>query len=200
MPQLPEGQPGDSVISNPEMLYTHSIAIHATPSTIFPWILQVGKGRGGWYTPRSWEYVLPKKAHASRSVNEECTKLKAGDVVLDYGFDEKEDTFEVVEIKDPRRDVVKQGGPDGALVYKSERYGTVFSWALLVHDLGGESVDAARRREGWSEVTLRFRGRIQRTGWQRKMLVFGGGWMDWMTTWPMLRGLKERCEEEQKSR
>ena len=134
--------------------------------------------------------------YASRSINAEWTKLKVGDVVKDYGFDENEDVFEVTEIDDPRK--TEKG--NGALVYKSERYGTVFTWALLVRDLGGEGVDSGRRKEGWSEVTLRFRGRIQRTRWQRTMLVWGGGWMDWVTTWPMLRGLKERCEEGQKAR
>ena len=134
--------------------------------------------------------------HASRSVNAEWTGLRVGDVVKDYGFNEKEDVFEVVGIDDP----AKTGKGSGALVYKSERYGTVFSWALLVRDLGGESGDGTRSKDGWSEVTLRFRGRIQRTGWQRSTLVWGGGWMDWATTWPMLRGLKERCETEQKSR
>ena len=172
------------------MLYTHSITIHAPPSTIFPWILQLGKQRGGWYVPASWERVLPEPMHASRRIDAEWTGLKVGDVVKDYGFDEKEDVFEVVEIDDPR----KIGKGEGALVYKSERYGTVFTWALLVRDLGGKVVDVEKRKEGWSEVTLRFRGRIQRTGWQRSMLVWGGGWMDWATTWPMLRGLKERCE------
>jgi hypothetical protein len=183
-PNMSTPQPGDALIPSPEMLYTHAIAIHASPRTIFPWILQLGKARGGWYLPASWERFLPKSMHASRSINPAWTGLKVGDIVKDYGFDEKEDVFEVAEIVD--------GGQDGrrALVYKSERYGTVFTWAIVVDDLG----DAGR--EGWSEVTLRFRGRIQRTGWQRKVLVWGGGWMDWATTWPMLRGLKERCERE----
>ena len=202
----PELLPGDTLIPAAEMLYTHSVAIHANPHTIFPWILQLGKGRGGWYLPRSWERVLPRSTHATRNLNREWTRLEVGDIVADYGFGgEKgeEDVFEVVEIIHPTQsppstsegEVGDDGnGVDAALVYKSERYGTVFTWALVVRS------DREEGREGWSQVTLRFRGRIQRTGWQRTMLVWGGGWMDWATTWPMLRGLRERCEEMERAR
>ena len=167
--------PGDDIIPAPEMHYNHGIAVHAPSSVVFPWILQLGKGRGGWYMPAPWERILPKSMHASRKINPAWTQLRVGDRVEDYGFNPQEDWFEVAEIV-----------PDRALVYKSERYGTIFTWAILVDDLDG--------REGWSEVRLRFRGRIQSTGLQRRLLVFGGGWMDWATTWPMLRGLKERAQ------
>jgi hypothetical protein len=92
----------------------------------------------------------------------------------------------------------------GALVYKSHRYGTDFTWTIVVRGISVEgeisSKDGETKEQSLSLVTLRFRGRIQRTGWQRKMLVWGGGLMDWITTWPMLRGLKERCEDEHKKR
>ena len=155
------------------MHYNHVKRIRAPPSAIFPWLLQLGKGRGGWYLPRSFERVLPKSMHASRSLNPAWTALSVGDRVEDYGFDEKEDFFIAAEIL-----------PNEALVYKSERYGTIFTWALIVE----------QKEEEWSEVRLRFRGKIQRTGWQRKLLVWGGGWMDWFSAAPMIAGLKERVE------
>lgn len=95
--------------------------------------------------------------------------------MADYGFNEVEDVFDVAEIK-----------VNEALVYESERYGTIFTWALILEPKDG----------GATDLRLRFRGRIQRTGWQRKLLVFGGGFMDWATTAPMLAGLKERAESE----
>lgn len=158
------------------MHYNHGIKVNAPSEAVFPWVLQLGKGRGGWYLPASWERVLPKSMHASRKINSAWVDLRVGDRVEDYGFDPKEDWFEVAEIV-----------PGKALVYSSERYGTIFTWTILVDDIPNQP--------GWSEVKLRFRGRIQRTGLQRKLLVVGGGWMDWLTTWPMLRGLKERAEK-----
>ena len=198
MPPQPSTLPGDALIPSPEMLYTHSIPVSVPVSIVFPWILQLGKSRGGWYLPSSWERVLPRSIHAARQINPAWTALKVGDVVPDYGFSEA-DFFVVSEIVE--FDVEGQEGK--ALVYKSERYGTVFSWSIIVRDIsvpiGGDTygglIDGHQ-----SEVILRFRGRVQRTGWQKIALVWGGGVMDWATTWPMLRGLKERAEQDYRSR
>jgi hypothetical protein len=141
--------------------------------------------------------------------------------VKDYGFNEVEDVFEVADVVYPGAGKGLKGGSEernldasgtpivwgkglGALVYKSHRYGTDFTWTIVVSDVSVQGEDGNRDGETQgrplSLVTLRFRGRIQRTGWQRKVLVWGGGWMDWITTWPMLRGLKERCEDEYRKR
>lgn len=165
--------PGDEIISQPEMHYNQLKRINALPKDIFPWVLQLGKGRGGWYLPASWERWLSAGWAASRTINSEWQKLQVGDRVADYGFD-KNDYFDVVHIDHQNT----------TLVYKSERLGTVFTWALIVNSVG----------EGVSEVRLRFRGRIQRTGFRRKLLVWFGHFADWASTAPMLAGLKERAE------
>ena len=114
---LPEGPyPGDTVIPEAVMVYDQTRLIHVPPKDVWPWVMQVGKGRGGWYTPKSWERVLPLNMHASRTVIPEWQQLKPGDRVDDYGFS-PEDYFIV-------SDVV----PEKALIYKSDRYGAQFSW------------------------------------------------------------------------
>lgn len=171
--------PGDDLIPDAVMVYDHrSRHIHAPPPAVWPWVVQVGKGRGGWYLPSSFEKLLPSKWRASRTINPTWQALAVGDRVADYGFNEKEDWFDVAILE--REEV---------LVFRSERYGTVFTWALLMEPQvseGGANVGTV--------VHLRFRGRILRTGWQRKALVAGGRWMDWITTAPMLAGLAERAE------
>ena len=42
---------------------------------------------------------------------------------------------------------------------------------------------------------LRFRGKIAATGLKRRVLVWGGGVLDHITTAPMLAGLAERAEK-----
>lgn len=165
---------GDEIIASPEMHYNHTTKIKASPAEIFPWVLQVGKGRGGWYLPATWERWLPQAWAASRTINPEWQKLNPGDVVPDYGFS-KDDYFEVAHVDHK----------NATLVYKSERMGTIFTWSLIVTQL----------EDGLSELRLRFRGRIQRTGLSRRLLVAGGSFMDWITTAPMLAGLKERAEK-----
>lgn len=101
--------------------------------------------------------------HASRAVNPEWQTLKAGDRVDDYGFS-PDDYFIVEEIR-----------PESALVYSSERYGALFSWSLILH----------AQAEGQTLLHLRFRGKIAARGLKRRLIVWGGGWMDHLTTRPV---------------
>ena len=70
--------------------------------------------------------------------------------------------------------------PPKALIFGTERFGTVFTWALLLESEG----------EG-SKLHLRFRGDVRSVGWRRTALVFVGDWLDWVITVPMLAGLAE---------
>ena len=42
--------PGEDLIPNPTWGFTHAITIAAAPEQVWPWIAQVGQGRGGFYT------------------------------------------------------------------------------------------------------------------------------------------------------
>lgn len=172
--KMAQQYPGDEIIPNPEMHYNHTKQIRASPEDIFPWVLQVGKGRGGWYLPAFWERFLPSSWPAARSINPAWQNLQVGDRVADYGFS-ADDYFDVAYI-DREKTI---------LVYKSERMGTIFTWSLIVSRINTEM----------SELRLRFRGRIQRQGIGRRLLVLFGGFADWATTAPMLAGLKERAEK-----
>jgi hypothetical protein len=164
--------PDDDTIPDATMIYNRKKLIQAAPGDVFPWIVQLGKNRGGWYLASFWQRLIPKSWHPSWTTEQRRQDLKVGDRVADYGFSE-DDYFDVVEIERPH-----------TLVCKSERLGTVYTWALL-----------CPRDEGRAtEVHLRFRGRLQSTGWKRWLIVFGGDIADRLTTAPMLAGLAERCE------
>ena len=168
---------GDSLIPDAIMVYDHrSRLIHAPSSTVWPWIVQVGKGRGGWYLPSAYEHFLPTRWRAARTINPKWQELAVGDRVPDYGFS-SEDYFDVAMLEEREW-----------LAYKSDRYGTSFTWALLLEPVRHQDEEIG------VVVHLRFRGRIERTGWQRRALVWSGRWMDWLTTKPMLAGLAERAE------
>lgn len=42
--------PGDSLVSGPHMMATRAVTIHAAPAAVWPWIVQIGSGRAGWYS------------------------------------------------------------------------------------------------------------------------------------------------------
>jgi hypothetical protein len=63
--------PGDSLISEPHFAPTRSITIAAPPTAVWPWIVQMGYGRAGWYSydrldnagRRSASVILPQYQH-----------------------------------------------------------------------------------------------------------------------------------------
>src|SRR5512140_3676059 len=42
--------PWDELVLSPNIGYTRGISIHASPEQIYPWIAQIGAGKGGWYS------------------------------------------------------------------------------------------------------------------------------------------------------
>lgn len=176
---LPEGPfPGDDLLPTAPMVYDQVRTINAPRSEIWPWLLQLGKGRAGWYCPASWEKWMPASWPAARAINPERQNLAIGDRVEDYGFNAEEDFFIVAAVE-----------PERALVFTSERYGAVFTWSLLLHEVEPDAEGVAR-----TVVHLRFRGQIAATGVKRRVIVWGGGVLDHLTTAPLLAGLAERVE------
>jgi hypothetical protein len=162
--------PSDDVVPDAAMVYNRTRLLKARPEVIFPLIVQVGRRRGGWYLPSFWEQLLPPSWRASRTIEPQWQALRVRVRGADYG---KDQWFEVISINPPH-----------SLVFASERFGTVFTWALLL----------CPKTEDSSEVHLRFRGRIHSGSWRRQLIVFGGELLDWATASPMLAGLSERAE------
>ena len=42
--------PGDGIVAKPQFVITHGITIDARPESVWPWLVQMGWHRGGWYT------------------------------------------------------------------------------------------------------------------------------------------------------
>lgn len=70
--------PGDDMVQAPTFNATRAISIGAPPERVWPWLVQVGTRRAGWY---SYD-LLDNLGHASaRTVIPELQGLAAGDVV-----------------------------------------------------------------------------------------------------------------------
>jgi len=42
--------PGDDLIADPLQSLTHAITVRCAPEQVWPWLAQMGAGRGGWYS------------------------------------------------------------------------------------------------------------------------------------------------------
>lgn len=50
--------PGDAFVTDPRWSYTLAVAVHAPPENVWPWVAQLGQGRGGFYTYQSLENMM----------------------------------------------------------------------------------------------------------------------------------------------
>jgi hypothetical protein len=70
--------PGDEVVPNPTFNATRAITIAARPDQIWPWLLQVGVKRAGWYSyDRLDNFGLP----SAREIIPAFQRVAIGDVV-----------------------------------------------------------------------------------------------------------------------
>ena len=109
--------PGDEFIAHPMVDWTRGVTARAAPEQIWPWLAQMGYGRGGWYTPQwvdlfanRWVFGVrhPFPASASRLLPE-FQHVAIGDLICD-GPDYAS-YFRVLRVD-----------PQHALVYRSIRH------------------------------------------------------------------------------
>ncbi|HET6652297.1 MAG TPA: hypothetical protein VFH10_06615 [Nocardioides sp.] len=91
--------PGDGLVRCPQTVANHAVTIPAPPGRVWPWLVQMGWRRGGWYTAR-WVDVLmfPANAPSADRVLAECQRLEVGDFIPD-GPPETECGFVVREVR-----------------------------------------------------------------------------------------------------
>lgn len=72
--------PGDERVEHPKINVTHAITIDAPPEKVYPWLVQMGQGRGGLYTYTWLENALFKlNMHNADRIMPEFQNLKVGD-------------------------------------------------------------------------------------------------------------------------
>jgi hypothetical protein len=71
--------PGDELVPNPKWEYTHAITIDASISETWPWIVQIGQGRGGFYSYESLENLVGCSIYNTTKIMPEFQDLKVGD-------------------------------------------------------------------------------------------------------------------------
>jgi len=73
--------PGDSVLPNASSAATRAITIHAPPERVWPWIAQIGQGRGGLYSYTWLENLVGCQIVNADRIHPEWQDIKPGDGV-----------------------------------------------------------------------------------------------------------------------
>ncbi|MGE0170333.1 hypothetical protein [Nocardioides sp.] len=72
---------GDDLVGEPRYRSTHAVTIGAPPEAVWPWLVQIGQGRGGLYSYDWLENLLGLDIHSANSIDPRLQELAVGDVV-----------------------------------------------------------------------------------------------------------------------
>jgi hypothetical protein len=73
--------PGDDLVPTPKLGYTRAITVEAPPQAVWPWLVQIGQGRGGLYSFDGLENLVGCRIHSADRVLAEHQGLRPGDLV-----------------------------------------------------------------------------------------------------------------------
>ena len=73
--------PGDELVADPDLGYTRAVTIAAAPERVWPWLAQIGQGRGGLYSFDGLENLVRCDIHSSDRILPEHQQLDPGDLI-----------------------------------------------------------------------------------------------------------------------
>lgn len=121
--------PGDDLVSEPKWSYTLGISIDAAPEKVWPWIAQIGQGRGAFYTYETLENMVGCNVSNTTEILPEFQHPRVGDSVYLHP-----DTPPLsMVIVDPPHALILEGAP--AEVGDTESWGRS-TWQFVISDSG----------------------------------------------------------------
>ena len=165
--------PGDDLLPTPDLTATRSATIAATPAEVWPWIAQLGQGRGGFYTYDRIENLVGADIHSANKILPECQHPQIGDDIR-----LAPEVALSVAILEPDRALVLRGGiPIGKMQAPYD-----FTWAFIL----SERPDRSTR--------LIVRERYLYAHRWAALLVEPTEVISFVMTRRMFQGIKERAE------
>jgi hypothetical protein len=77
--------PGDELVPQPDWGYEHAISIDAPASAVWPWLVQLGQGRGGFYSYEGLENLAGCQIRNVAEIRPELQSLSVGDKIILHG-------------------------------------------------------------------------------------------------------------------
>jgi hypothetical protein len=176
-----EELPGDDLITRAALQTTRAIDIDAGTGDVWPWLVQMGQGRGGFYTYTPIENLIGARIRNLDRIEPSLQKLEVGDRIRltpeIYLGRIPGQYYTVREIRPPRTLVMSQELPTGGLS----------SWTFELRPLDGGRTRLLVR--GRSSAPAGAREKIAR---ELELTVLEPGYF--LMERGMLRGLRTRAE------
>jgi len=177
--------PGDDLVPQSKGGYTHAVTIRASTAKVWPWLVQLGQGRGGFYSYDSLENMVGCKIHSAERIIPELQHLEVGDRILIYPSGQG---YTVASIAPQRMLVLlervdTQSGKTFELTEKMPEKYINQSWVLFLEKIDRSTTRLiSRSRNDWSQSLV-------------NTLVYGiFGPISLVMDRKMLLGIKKRAE------
>lgn len=175
--------PGDELVEEPAKQVTRAITIDATREEVWPWIVQLGADRGGFYTYDRLENLVGLDIHSADEIVDEWQDLEIGDVV--HADRARTGGWYVVDLHPHTALVLKVGDfAAGRPLRRDEKLRWEFQWTFALRDAptGGTRL-LVRERVAFDSVVT-------------KALMAPVGLVSFVMTRGTLLGIKSRVEGE----
>ena len=171
--EITEFLTGDEFIPKPNFTSTRAITIGVRMDRVWPWIAQLGQGRGGFYSYDLIENLVGCNIHSADRIVPEWQDVGIGDEIRLH----PEVALSVAAIEPGRSLVFRGGVPMGNIPPPYD-----FTWAFVLRD---QPDDTTR---------LLVRERYRYTRWWAPVLVEPVGVVSFVMSQKMLRGIRSRAE------
>jgi hypothetical protein len=173
--------PGDELTAGPVEQSTRGVTIDATPHDVWPWLVQLGADRGGFYSYDWLENLFGLRIHSADSIVPDWQRLAVGDMV--YSDNERTSGWIVVELVPDEVLVMKQADMKaGRAMTRDEGMGFEFQWTF------------ALRESPTGGTRLLVRERVAYGRRLARMIMAPVGLVSFVMTRKMLLGIRQRVE------
>lgn len=172
---------GDEHVAEPATQVTRAITIDAPPHEVWPWLVQIGANRAGFYSYDWLENAVGLDIHSADRIERDWQELEVGDGVRAnrdgsagwYVVELVPDVVMVLKMADFKRDRVMR---------RTEGIGFEFGWTFALHALPHDRTRLfVRERVGFGKPLTR--------------ILFGPvGFASFVMTRKMMLGIKQRAE------
>ncbi len=185
--EVHQPMPGDDEVSQANFQTTHAITMKARPAEVWPWLVQIGYGRAGFYS-----YAWIERALGLRSLSNaerimpEFQHLKVGDIIP---IEPAGSGYRVTSLEPNRLLVLAIGESDGGVMGNvMKQVHGASTWVYMLHELDSEHTRLIGRWRARLKLSLKMSPFVM-----LRILPIEPG--EFVMERKMLLGIKRRAEK-----
>ena len=177
--------PGDDLVANPLYVTTRALTVRAPAAEVWPWLVQLGQNRAGFYSYDVLENLMGLDIHSAEAIHPEWQDLEVGEDFI--ALDPEGSMKMTIAVLEPERAFVVLSGVPGeppqgpGSFFKGE---LAWSWAFVLAPPDAQTTRLLIRcRAAWADTPA---ARLA-----RPLLLEP---VHFLMEERMLRGIRERAE------